>query len=534
MSLERGSSDLLNISGDSSPSIALVRDFIRSQGDRYVHFSAQCLEIQGRVVIQRILVLTDRSLLRIPKTTMDTGIFFDCRLPLDGLTQVIVLEGEDNSPRLELYTSGPKMEGNQLRCTLSFADGSIRKTLLLSLCIVSPQLPILQKRAPISQDRTTPRRGDKSVVRSSLQATDGLASPQPAAPAAFSPSKQQSHVPQPSSPQVPDDMELPPVVFDAKREQLHNLLHSMALDSGPKFYRPSEAAGLRSLVPELRSSPSPPRRSQSASNDLEYNPEVAARRPQEEGKTREAERAAIKAMLDHREKKIIMNIEYKLKHPAKAATRHVPGVEYDKAHEERSILPDDFPDDTLLGPSLFPMWQEWKRTGGLLGHSGTGHAHEWTLYNTQDLIESLKAKESELYGRAGPKSLFRVQRMRDLVTRERHMFLNKLHALEGTMREDSGEQLSPRELSPELHMSPGSATKSQSNSPARYSRAAPFRLSQSPTSLKAQVRSIDRQQLINELRSSFDVHRQSMHALKKDQLERQLSRARETSGDRSM
>lgn len=467
MRLSTGGTDLLDVCNGKSPVADLIRSFLVSMGDQVVHFSGEVQERSLSDLVPRWLVLTNKSLVCIPRSGLETGIFFDCRQPLDGVSQTIV---DEDVPAVNILTQTIIGSDAMHAKSLMFASTEVRKMFLLSLCVAKPSLPILQRRkvddfhnssathtslggaTPVAHHAAS--RGHSGLRRSleqsatpmghsSRQALQDASSPVPKAPSvsalAFD---------------IADD------VYSASRERLREIL--------------TDTWG-----------------------DAQYDSERALSRPPEEDPARAAEREKIKADLDHRERKIIQNIEFKLKYPTKPATKVQPGVEYDKAHEERLTLPDDLADDELLGPSLYSLWREWKRTNGLVGHSGT--PSEWNLYSSNELVAALEEKEDELFGFVGQRSIRKIRNMRELVARERKMYLN--------------------------------ANKQASHSPPRQKSVTsitipkPFALSESPfASLKSQVRLIEKHDLMAHLKEKHEAHLQSRHELHKQHLNRQLHR----------
>ena len=435
-----GTGDLLSVLND--PAKRVVRDFIEAQGDRVLHFSAYAAEVRGDRVLQRLLIVTDRALLVVPHTALESGIFFSCRTELAELTQVILVDKHGAQVFKKPQAS---LSSTQLAVELQFNEEGVRKGWLSALGIAAPFLPILQKRTALEVEKDVRPGSDETVLTvASLRSSDERHCECTASPL----------------PKVGEfvSLEISEDEFRASVEQLHNLLQEA---------------------------------------DLNYDVDVDARaRPTEEALSRLTEREKIKAMLDHREKKIIQNIEFKLKYPTKVATIVPPGVDYDKAHEERLVLPDDISEIDLLGPSLYPLWSEWKSTGGLLGRDGRV---EWNLYSSNDLIESLREREDVVFGHVGPNSLAKLAHMRDLVVRERNVFLNKFKAAR-----------SPTKV----------------RTPQRKVKVFPFNLSQSPTSLKTQLRLVNRQQVLLEMKKGFDSHLRTLHELRKQQLERELERTK--------
>ena len=191
-------------------------------------------------------------------------------------------------------------------------------------------------------------------------------------------------------------------------------------------------------------------------------------------------------------------------------------------------LPDNYTDYELLGPSLYPQWRAFKKTGGLCGNDGM--PKDWTLYDSSDLIECLKSREDTLFGVVGPNSLGRMQQMRELVERERRMFLNKCSQHKADGRKEASPK--PGEETPQSpDVSPqgksGGSMNSQSPSTRKGTKPIPFTLSQSP-SMARKLKIIDSQQLISEMKANFEMHLRTMHKLRKEQLERELQRSTES------
>lgn len=465
LSLHRGAVDLLGICDGLSPSLQLLRSFLFTHGDTVVHFSCEAAESGLSNVVQRLIVLTNNSVFVIPKSAMETGIFFDCRIALETVAQVIVSDAETEAAEASLLQRSTITNDAMVIKTLVFPNVSVRKTFLLSLCITRPSLPILQRRTLDSVPRNS-RDAAAGRFQTSQSANHDASFQSPVA-------KTSRHVditdvsPLPKTPPANASTFAEPIfdiaddVFSVSRERLREILSDTW-------------------------------------NDDTYDAERAASRPREEDPTRAAEREKIKADLDHRERKIIQNIEFRLKYPTKPATRVQPGVEFDKAHEERLTLPDDISEDELLGPALFSLWQEWKRCGGLMGGDGDpkhGGEPEWTVYNSNELISALREKEDELFGFVGPRSLKKVRSMRELAARERMMFLNSNVTVVSPPRASALPLTKPK----------------------------PFHLSESPfSSLKAHAKLLEKTKIVAQMKAKYDETVKARHELQKQHYHRQL------------
>ncbi|CUG91290.1 Hypothetical protein, putative [Bodo saltans] len=474
MKLSSGGTDLLDICNGKSPVADLIRSFLVSMGDQVVHFSGEVQERSLSDLVPRWFVLTNKSIVCIPRSGLETGIFFDCRQSLDAVSQIVV---DDDSPTANILTQ-PIIGSDSMHAkSVLFASNEIRKMFLLSLCVAKPSLPILQRRKveDYHQSAThaavpgTPQahHNHGTAAQSQQRGQSGLRrSLEQSATPGHHHSRHSLHdvsSPVPKAPSVSVlAFDIADDVYSASRERLREIL--------------TDTWG-----------------------DATYDSERASSRPAEEDPARAAEREKIKADLDHRERKIIQNIEFKLKYPTKPATKVQPGVEYDKAHEERLMLPDDLVDDELLGPSLYSLWREWKRTNGLVGHAGGAALSEWNLYSSNELIAALEEKEDELFGFVGQRSIRKIRNMRELVSRERKMYLN--------------------------------ANKQTSHSPPRQKSMSfitvpkPFSLSESPfATLKSQVRLIEKHDLMAHMKEKHEQHLKSRHELHKQHLNRQLHR----------
>lgn len=516
---------------------AIVRDFIVSHGDRIVHFSGECNEMLNSLPVKRYVIVTENALYRIPQTTLETGIFFQCRTDLDAFAQLVAQDVRSNDElgvtggaEVQFFTKPPRGIGNvSIACVLNFGqDMPRRKAFLLSICVVRPTLSILQKKevvtpeipldaiandpkSPASTNRNRTGGSARKIASSpsSARVGSGVAAT-PYSPAQF---RSNTASADPAGTQrtpsggaaatsvPPPDM--PDADFEAARRALHE-----SLEAGS-----SDCIGT-------------------------YDYDRAAQRPAEEDLSRTLEREKVKAMLNSREAQIVQNIEFHVKYPQKVPTRVPPGVEYDKAHEERRTLPDDFSDSELLGPSLYPLWRQWKSSGGLIGDHGMPSA-DWTMYDTNDLIDSLRAREDVLYGVVGKKMMRRLMEMRELVEREKQMFLNKQNMVMTLAPEsDDGEDDdSAYGASPSPAKSRASKRTSKSGTVdhsqrgrifnGQYTKMAPFHLSQGTTGAQ-RMKMIDSGRLLGEMKKNFQQHLQHLHELKKSQLERELQRAEDT------
>eukprot|EP00754_Rhynchopus_humris_P005507 Rhum_TRINITY_DN12743_c0_g2::Rhum_TRINITY_DN12743_c0_g2_i1::g.53783::m.53783 len=73
--------------------IPLLGEFIEGHGDSMVYFSATLREmVPGGLGVSRIVVVTDAAIYKIPQTASETGIFFNSRIPLSNLTQILVID----------------------------------------------------------------------------------------------------------------------------------------------------------------------------------------------------------------------------------------------------------------------------------------------------------------------------------------------------------------------------------------------------------------------------------------------------------
>jgi len=260
----------------------------------------------------------------------------------------------------------------------------------------------------------------------------------------------------------------------------------------------------------------------------DYDESKVQARPREEEANREDERQSIRSMLEAREAKIVQSIEFRIKYPRKVPTKVPPGVEFDKAHEEKAQLPDTFTDEELLGISLAPLWKQWRKCGGLLKEleenelakaeidpdkaAGEEKVTQWTIYDSADLTDSLKMREDALYGIVGARSMYRLRHMRELVDRERSLFMNKKNFVQAFAQSESAER---------------TPTKKKSRSP--NTSVKPFKLSESPSMLK-KIRVMDCKSLIQDMKQSFDGHLATLHRIRKDQLEKEVAREHATSG----
>lgn len=535
MSLSRGAADFLDVTNPNNYQLSVLREYLHLQGDRTVHFSGFCCElastpivdsIQRKVLswspLQRTLIVTSHALMYIPRTTEQSGIFFDCRVPLDSIAQVIVLDSDEFGKVAQIYVKTKNaptslsaaspfpnlvFAGQELAASLTFEEPSVRKSFLMALCAVRPQLPILQKKVvdsavshridPIASSSKSPVQRDTR----SLANYDIYHSPGPKTPAS-------ARGPKPSTPlsatnrRFPQAKSFGTLAAYAKLASSSPPTHNTSITDPLNITEEEFKEAQIKLQEELLLS--------TADAIDEYDAEKAASRAPEEDPSRKEEREEIRAMLETRERKMCQHIEFRMKYPTKVPTRVQPGVEFDKAHEERRVLPDDHTDEDLLGPSLAPLWWRWKRNGGLEGLSkrsgvpdGAANADEWNVFDSAELIDSLKAREEIVYGQVGPKSQARLQRMRELVQRELHMHKNRLV---GAMGQKS------------------IFGKGESSRQTTITVPVPFTLSQSPVTLR-RMKMVDSDKLITELRQSFDKHQQAVHQIRKAQLQREVHRA---------
>ena len=586
MALIRGSADFLDVPNPHNHQYAVLREYLIQQGDRAVHFSGYCCELASTPVVdagqrkflswaplQRTLLVTSHAIMYVPRTTEQSGIFFDCRLRLDDVAQAIVLDSEEYGPLVQLFVrtaDAPSavaaaspfpnlaFPGQRIAVTLLFSDVSVRKSMLMALCSVRPQLPILQKKpvaAPApSATADAPSMGASASATGGLTVgspTSGSASASPRTPRNGLSSYDAYRSPLSNGrPQRPDGINASTSRYsaasrgsgrfpqaasfgtlasyaalaasNANLNASHSRTSSVLLDESAVTYAAgmSDEAfraersrlhdGLLQAVADINAVTVSV--ADDGSDDT-YDAKAAAARPPEEDPSRSDEREAVRAMLEARERKMGQHIEFRMRYPAKAPTRVQPGVEYDKAHEERRILPDGHADEELLGPSLAPLWGRWKANGGLDGLAKRSDASrraaeaadgavgdEWSVFDSNELIDALKAREEIVYGHVGPKSQARLQRMRELVQRELHMHRNKA----------KGDRVE--------------AFGGRAYGSSRPTVPVPFSLSQSPVTLR-RMKMVDADRMIGELRQRYDQHQLAVHQIRKAQLQREVQRA---------
>jgi hypothetical protein len=257
-----------------------------------------------------------------------------------------------------------------------------------------------------------------------------------------------------------------------------------------------------------------------------------AYRPPEESIERLNERDEVRAMIYAREDKIELDARFREKNPKKALTKFARGVclEFDKAHEER-FVPPELSDEMLLGPALFPLWKQWKASGGLLKVDRSGGDDEdqkWTLFDTNDLISSIRAQEDALLGQIGKKSMVRLQQMRELVEREKKMFMNRNASINSNGTATRGGKKRGDDDDDDDDSNAGSGKK-KDVSGWRPTRTQPFRLSCSQNlerSVKRASKSdaLDLGQVMKGMKDTLMVHRAKLHDLQKTQLVREIQR----------
>jgi hypothetical protein len=143
MKLSSGGTDLLDICNGKSPVADLIRSFLVSMGDQVVHFSGEVQERSLSDLVPRWFVLTNKSIVCIPRSGLETGIFFDCRQALEAVSQIVV---DDDTPTANILTQ-PILGSDAMHAkSVVFASNEVRKMFLLSLCVAKPSLPILQRR----------------------------------------------------------------------------------------------------------------------------------------------------------------------------------------------------------------------------------------------------------------------------------------------------------------------------------------------------------------------------------------------------
>lgn len=256
-------------------------------------------------------------------------------------------------------------------------------------------------------------------------------------------------------------------------------------------------------------------------------------RPPEEGVERINERDEIRAMIYAKEDKIELDARFREKNPKKALTKFARGVclEFDKAHEER-FVPPELSDEMLLGPALFPLWRQWKNSGGLLKVDRSGGDDEdqrWTLFDTNDLISSIRAQEDALLGQIGKKSMVRLQQMRELVEREKKMFMNRNTSTSSRGNSNKSRSADDNDRDDDDDGASSNGNKRNGN-PFRPTRPVPFRLSCSPNlerSVKRQsahTEGLDLGSVMRNMKDTLMVHRAKLHELQKTQLIREINR----------
>lgn len=560
--LERGVYDLLNVVG--SAEMTMVRDYLAVYGDEAVHFSSQGKEKSGLAEVMRLFVLTDKALYRIPQTTLQTGVFFDCRIPLETIAQITVSE-EGSEALVEVFKFLPANAGSPnslpnaspvhsagktaLMMTASFgADFSIRKALLLAVCVARPSTPIMHKKRITSGSpgrEGSPATGSPTQLEHSSMpwspsprdvAAAGTTPPARAARSREASWKRLSSSHRGLSAQKvfasPDNAPVPPgaaTVATAEEDDI--------TDTQLEEYKKQ----LRDMLSD-----------HSAVGGLDPDDADHTIRPKEESFDRQLEREKIRATLQTREQKVNQNIEFHMKYSLHPPVRVQPGVEYDKSHQTGTELEDNYTDEELLGPSLYPLWMQWKKTGGLMGRYGDGGSSEkqsdlWNIFDSQDLIDSLNAREDVIFFQVGQKSMSRLISMRDMVSRERQMFLNKhnaLRALVGEQQQQAGRGAATSEEregdvfdtfnSPAAKSSNNKSFGSQQRSPPKGGVAAsprtpptktrPFRLSKTESGLR-KIKLIDSKQMMSDIKSHFEGHVSKMHNIHKERLEREVRRA---------
>lgn len=501
-----------------------ARSFLLSQGDRAVHFSCIALEyLNDAMPLKRIFIITDRALYRLPQSSLDTGIYFKCRTPLTAITQVITSDNENDSAMVQVLgkveSSNSSMSDEKLQLfTIGFSnDVAIRKAMLLTICMVAPTICILQKRRVVD---TSPRRAGSPVgdSKSGKPSTPKAATPVRASPRHVTPTS-----PAPRTPLSGASPYSPAALVSAEHEATPRKEEEI---SEKEFSEHQKA--LREFLID-----------HSAMSIGEYDPAKIVARPKEEANGREVERQAIRSMLEAREAKIMQSIEWKLKYPRKVATKVPSGVEFDKANEAQVQLPDNFSDEELLGPSLTPLWVHWRRSGGLLseltaereGEKGDEDEAEgkWTVFDSTDLIDSLRLREDALYGLVGPKAMYRLQHLREMVERERQLFLNKrnyLFAEEAKLKRITTPRLGDEKVLSASSFGSPPAHNSESRQRKRVSATThtkPFNLSQSPT-MQRRLKVMDSSTAIAEMKAKLEKHLKTLHAVRKEQLEREVAR----------
>ena len=299
--LGRGPSDLLEVTTRPEGGWKLLRDFIHSQNDRTVHFSSEAVELLGNLPVPRFIVLTENAIYRVPVSCIETGVFFECRTPLDSIRQVVALRDPQRQDfRCEMYSADTS--GNvQVSFSLSFGlDSSRRKAMLMCLCSIRPALPVLQKRSISSHtsEAAAPEnsaKGAKTTPRSTPRGSTNLA---------FNVSRKL----------LPSQSPI-----DDKRR-------SRSGDAGSPQQRRGSSQPQRTIVDLDEKTFSNAQKllhdsliECSADSTGEYDPSRAAQKPPEKDASREQERQEIKAMLESREAKIVRNIEFKMRYPQRPA-----------------------------------------------------------------------------------------------------------------------------------------------------------------------------------------------------------------------
>lgn len=521
----------------------IVRDYLISQGDRVVHFSGEATEMINSLPVKRFVIVTENGLYRVAQSTIDTGIFFDCRTNLDHLAQMIALDATQEGhgfggAEVQVYLKNKKAPGSvDLAYTLNFAaDMARRKSFLLSICVVRPTLPILQKRRLETADSSVDvkgqsshrKRGQSINTPSYMKPTSSSKKHDPAT----------EHVPNSPTPGKPTspgrELHYSPATFRSRSGD--HLPHHSAARAARQPTPDEEHKEIMEISQEDFNEAKLLLREQLSSSEAQhtggYDAAAVVKRPPEEDLSRTMERERVKAMLISREAKIVQNIEFKLKYPQKVPTRVTHGVEYDKAHEERRVPPDDFNDSELLGPSLHPLWVQWKESGGLLGYEGMPSS-EWTMYDTNDLIDSLRAREDVLYGVIGKRSMRRLIQMRELVEREKQMFINKQNMIlgSGTPRGTDADGITPRgphsgDEASQIRSRQATSTQRGRVHSGKMTKVRPFHLSTSPMANR-KLRIIDSAELLSEMKHNFEKHLKTLHQLRKEQLQREVTRAKE-------
>ena len=125
-------------------SVPLLGEFIEGHGDAVVYFSAILREIvPGGITVNRIVIVTDAAVYKIPQTASETGIFFNSRVPLANITQVLVVETESSCVQ---FNGMKAATGEQTLFSLEMSDPVQQRDCMLTLCHLLPDLPILKKK----------------------------------------------------------------------------------------------------------------------------------------------------------------------------------------------------------------------------------------------------------------------------------------------------------------------------------------------------------------------------------------------------